>query len=178
MNNNNNDIGGGAALIHILLDLGPACTTNAGTLREALRLVTQKLPSPSSSVENNNTWKEVGVARLLHFFAAVGSNAKGKDNNNLSSAFINVDFNNKGQTNSGDWNLEVISQVLSSDYTHLNWAKIGRSLDFPEFKVRDTRHLEVLLGLFRQGSQQQQLPLDVLTAEAWQNKVGQLSILQ
>ena len=126
MNNNDNDNGGGgAALIHILLDIGPACTTNASTLREALHLVTQELPSSppsSSSVENNNAWKEVGVvARLLHFFAAVVSNNDDAvcSKNNLSCAFINVDFNSKGQTqtnNSGDcdWNLEVISHHQTS----------------------------------------------------------------
>ena len=156
-------------MIHILLDLGPACTTNVGTLREALRLVTQKLPSNNNNNNNSdNSWKESGVARLLHFFSAVGTKPtntsttqQGNNNNNkdnLSAAFVgaylnNPDFNKQSNdTGGGEWNLDVISSVLSTDYKHLNWTLVGRSLDFPEFKVRDTKHLEVLLALYGPGS--------------------------
>ena len=193
-------------MIHILLDLGPACTTNVGTLREALRLVTQKLPSNNNNNNNNsdNSWKESGVARLLHFFSAVGTKPittttqQGNNNNkdNLSAAFVgaylnNPDFNKQSSDTGGggEWNLDVISSVLSTDYKHLNWTLVGRSLDFPEFKVRDTKHLEVLLALYRSGSSsssqqlhsnsvQHQLPLDTFTTEQWSNRIGQLSLLQ
>jgi len=48
-----------------LLDLGPACCQNIGTLREALRLVVTQ--NPGTGTEH---WSEPGVARLLHFFSA------------------------------------------------------------------------------------------------------------
>jgi len=203
--NTNNGDSNGAALIHILLDLGPACTSNAGTLREALRLVTQKLPGGISNNSNNNNavlaWKEPAVARLIHFFAAVGTKpGNGSSNNNgnananekeqqqqnaLSAAFVgaylnNPDFHKDSSGNIGEWNLEVISQILSTDFSHLNWPMVGRSFDFPEFKIRDGRHLEVLLALYRAGAssaQNQQLPLDAITVE-WTNRVGQLSLLE
>lgn len=180
----------GAALIHILLDLGPACTSNAGTLREALRLVTQKLPGGSNGNNNNNqlAWKEPAVARLIHFFAAVGTKPSSNNNANekeqqqlLSAAFVGAYLNNpdfhKESVHSGEWNLEVVSQILSTDFTHLNWPLVGRSFDFTEFKIRDGRHLEVLLGLYRAGAQNQQLPLDAITVE-WTNRGGQLSLLE
>ena len=166
------------ALIHILLDLGPACTTNAGTLREALRLVTQKSAGSSLIDNNNNTFNEQGVARLIHFFSAAGTKKQDKDNISLSYLGDTI-FNGKDARCTGDWNLEVISQVLASDYNHLNWPRVGRSFDFAEFKIRDTRHLEVALALYRSGTQPQgqQLPLDVFTTEEWTNRAGQLSLL-
>ena len=87
----------GAALIQILLELGPTSTSNAGTLREALRLVTQKIPNYGGSNANNNaaalSWKEPAVARLIHFFAAVGTTnanaaAMSEKENALSAAFV------------------------------------------------------------------------------------------
>ncbi len=212
----NNDAGLGAssaaALIRVLLDLGPACTSNVGTLREALRLVNQKLPDAGGGgdVGVGSGWKEGGVARLLHFFSAVGSTAKRavstndggsaseaieqqqqqQQRNDLSAAFVgaylnNPDFYKQDSTSGGvqgrgftEWNLEVVSQVISSDLAHLNWHLVARSLDFPEFKIRSVQHLEILQRLYRSGAQGQQLPLDVITLETWSNRIGQLSILR
>lgn len=195
--------GSGASLVRILLDLGPACTSNTGTLRDALRLADQDLPN--GGINNNNNaalsslWKEPAVARLIHFFAAVGTvktNNTEKENA-LSAAFVGAwiddpDWNKDSNANSniGEWNLEVVSQLLSSDFAFLHWPSVGRSFDFPEFKIRDGRHLEVLLALFRAGAgasaqpqpqqqqqQQPQLPLDVISVE-WSNRPGQLSLLE
>ena len=215
-----------AALIHILLDLGPACTSNAGTLREALRLVIQKLPgggftTDTAAAAGNTTtthnpgllsWNEVAVARLLHFFSAVGTkpsattnSAASEKDNVLSAAFVGTfieDLQNNSSSSStsgsfsGEWNLEVVSQVFQTDFHHLHWPTVGRRLDFSQFKIRDGRHLEVLLALYRAGSmgativnngqggggaqnqpQQHQLPMDVITI-MWSNRQGQLSLLK
>ena len=202
-----------AAFIRILLDLGPACTSNVGTLREALRLVNQKLPDAGGGGSGvGSGWNEGGVARLLHFFSAVGSSISKRStsnnnnddggtsieqqqqqqqrNNDLSSAFVgaylnNPDFykqDNSSSSNSSrggsEWNLEVVSQVISTDFPHLNWHRVARSLDFPEFKIRSVQHLEFLQRLYRSGAQGQQLPLDVITLEAWSNRIGQLTLLR
>jgi hypothetical protein len=53
--NNDHDNTPAAAATRVLLDLGPTCCQNIGTIREALRLV----------VTQNNPWSEPSVARLL-----------------------------------------------------------------------------------------------------------------
>jgi CCR4-NOT transcription complex subunit 1 len=205
----NNDAGASsaAALIRILPCLGPACTSNVGTLRDALRLPDA---GGEGGVGVGSGWKEGGVARLLHFFSVVGSTAKRAVSNNdsgsardaieqqqqlqqrndLSSAFVGAYLNNpdfyKQDSTSGrmqgrgltEWNLEVVSRVFSADLAHLNWHLVARSLDFPEFNIRSVQHLEMLQRLFRSGAQGQQLPLDVITFETWSNRIGQLTLLR
>jgi CCR4-NOT transcription complex subunit 1 len=147
--NNDHDSTPAAAAMRVLLDLGPTCCQNIGTIREALSLV----------VTQNNPWSEPSVARLLHFFSSVGSS------------------NNGG--NVVEWNLDVVSQFLAAaDFSHLNWQCVARSLDFPEFSIRGTKQLVVLLSLYRSGARGRQLPLDVLTAKTWTNRAGQLSLLR
>ena len=142
-----------AAAATRLLDLGPACCQNIGTIREALRLVVTQ--NPGGTGPGTTQWSEPGVARLLHFFSVVGTSSGGME-----------------------WNLEVASQVLVTDFTHLNWQLVARNLDFPEFSIRGPKQLEVLLSLYRSGARGQQLPLDALTAETWTNRFGQLSLLR
>ena len=61
-----------AAAYAKLLDLGPAYCQNIGTIREALRLVVTQNPGGAGPGTNQPPWSEPGVARLLHFFSAVG----------------------------------------------------------------------------------------------------------
>ena len=150
-------------------------------------------------------WSERGVARLLHLLSAVcdpsssssssypsgggGGGDQRRGNDALSAAFVGTylgdpDFHKPSSSPSpdgggGEWNLDVVSQVLTSaDFAHVNWHLVARCLDFPEFKVRGPRHLEVLLRLYRAVSRGQQLPLDALAHEAWSNRPGQLTVLR
>lgn len=198
---------GGPGIVNILMDLGPACTSNAGTFRDALRLITQKLPGGGIH-HNHNTnsgaaaipLKEGGIARLIHFFAAVGARSKdGSSSSNtttsndasLSSAFVGVlmndttDWNKADQTSPSDWNLDVVSQVLTDFSLSLHWPLVARSFDFPEFKIRDTRHLELLLALYSKASGSgirgggNSLPLEPIAGVGdWRNKEGQLTLLR
>jgi len=147
-----------------------------GTLRKALKLLADKLPNVNTILDSNDCLNESGVARLIHFFAAAST--KEQKNDHILSAFLGDAFNGRECTVAGNWNLEVISNLLASDYNSLNWDLVGRSFDFPEFTVRDTRHLEVMLALYRSGSGGEQLPLDTFTTEEWTNRAGQLSLLQ
>eukprot|EP00984_Skeletonema_dohrnii_P021519 scaffold10775_cov119-Skeletonema_dohrnii-CCMP3373.AAC.4 len=192
---------GGPGIVNILMDLGPACTSNAGTFRDALRLITQKLPGGGKSSSNNSSsgaipLKEGGIARLIHFFAAVGARTKDGSSNNhhnhnsdasLSSAFVGVlmndttDWNKADKTSPSDWNLDVVSQVLTDFSLSLHWPLVARSFDFPEFKVRDTRHLELLLALYSKASSggKFSLPLEPIAGVGdWRNKEGQLTLLR
>ena len=198
---------GGPGIVNILMDLGPACTSNAGTFRDALRLITQKLPSNNTSANNNNNnnnissgaipLKEGGIARLIHFFAAVGArkdvnNSKASSNSNsnkdasLSSAFVGAlindsttDWNKADLTSPSDWNIDVVSQVLTDFSLSLHWPLVARSFDFAEFKIRDVRHLEVLLALYSRASSGGKfgLPLESIVGE-WRNTEGQLTLLR
>ena len=152
-----------AAAYAKLLDLGPACCQNIGTIREALRLVVTQNPGGAGPGTNQPPWSEPGVARLLHFFSAVGGTGNGGSPESSGGM---------------EWNLEVASQVLATDFSHLNWQLVARSLDFPEFSIRGPKQLEVLLSLYRSGCKGHQLPLDALTAETWTNRSGQLSLLR
>jgi len=162
--------------VHILLEMGPSCTFDVDTLRKALKLLADRLPNVNTILDSNDCLNESGVARLIHFFAAAGT--KKEKNDHILSAFLGDVFNGRECTVIGNWDLEVISELLASDYNSLNWDLVGRAFDFPEFTVRDTRHLEVMLALYRSGSGGEQLPLDTFTTEEWTNRAGQLSLLQ
>lgn len=167
-----------AAATRILLELGPACCQSIGMLREALRLVVTQNPGGGGGTQ---PWSEPGVARLLHFFSVVScSGGGGGGKNDLSAAFVGAyPGEQQGESPLGtEWNLDVVSQVLASDFSHLNWQLVARSLDFSEFRIRVPRQLEILLSLYRSGARGQQLPLDALTAETWTNRTGQLSLLK
>jgi len=161
-NNNNN------ALPQILMDLGPSCTSSPSTLHDSIRLITKQGVN------------EDLMARLLHFFSAAASSSQVSNRQQaLSASFVGVLINDNDWTkespSSPDWNLETVSQVLK-DYSGLNWTAVARSFDFDSFKIRDGRHVELLLALFRAGSGMN-LPLDQITVE-WANHLGQLTLLE
>lgn len=157
------------SLVQILMDLGPSCTSSPATLRDAIRLINNKQPV-----------KEPIMARLLHFFSAAASTSQVNNRQQaLSASFVGVLINDNDWTkespSSPDWNLDTVSQVLK-DYSTLNWNTVARSFDFDAFKIRDGRHVELLLALYRAGSGQN-LPLDQITVE-WANHLGQLTLLE
>ena len=98
---------------------------------------------------HDQLWSEPGVARLLHFFSTVGGSGSGCSPSSASP------------TSSGgvEWNLDVVSQFLAADFSHLNWRLVARNLDFPEFSIHGTKQLGVLLRLYRSGPRGYQLPL-------------------
>jgi hypothetical protein len=173
-------------VVNILMDLGPSCTTNAATFRDALRLATQKLPSGrlGCSCSSNGgggaiTLKEEEIARLIYFFADVGARQR-KDGDNSSN-----NNNNRSRTSSSSsphWNLDVVSQVLTEDIitssNSLNWSLVARSFDFAEFKIHDTSNLEMLLKLYAKASGGKILPMDQIVRGDWMNKEGQLTLLR
>jgi hypothetical protein len=178
---NNQKLVNDITVVNILMDLGPSCTTNAAAFRDALRLVTQKLPSGrlgSSSSSNNGggaiTLKE--IARLIYFFAAVGARQR-KDCDNSSSR------SSRTSPSSPHWNIYVVLQVLTEDIissstSSLDWSLVARSFDFAEFKIRDTSHLELLLKLYGEASGGKVLPMDEIARGDWMNKEGQLTLLR
>ena len=164
-------------VVNILMDLGPSCTTNAATFRDALRLATQKLPSGRLGSSNYGgggdiTLKEEEIARLIYFFAAVGAR-KEDDNSDRGRS--------RTSPSSPHWNLDVVSQVLTEDIissSSLDWSLVARSFDFAEFKIHDTSHLELLLKLYAKASGGKVLPMDEIVRGDWMNKEGQLTLLR
>ena len=194
--------------IRILQDLGPACTASINTLRSTLGRI---MPDGQTRTGNANPTE---LARLIHFFAAVSSKpTQDTASSSLSSAFVGVYLNTtdvSASTAPSEWNLEVIATVMqvgricfcpvqqihefstdqyrqflcAKDYIHVNWKTVARSFDFPQFKVRDVRHAEVIHFLYRSGAtaalntgQIVVLPITLLT-EDWVNREGQLSLLE
>jgi CCR4-NOT transcription complex subunit 1 len=93
----------------------------------------------------------------------------------------------KSSSSSTDWNLDVVSQVLTDFSLSLHWPLVARSFDFPEFKIRDTRHLELLLALYTKASGVaggsiaggNSLPLEPIAGVGdWRNREGQLTLLR
>ena len=176
---------GDITVVNILMDLGPSCTTNAATLRDALRLITQKLPSGrlGSSSSNNGgggaiTLKEEEIARLIYFFAYVGACSNDGDKSSRGSKGRG---SRRTSSSSPHWNLDVVSQVLTEDVSpssSLDWSLVARSFDFAEFKIRDTSHLELLLKLYGKASGGRVLPIDQIVRGDWVNKEGQLTLLR
>ncbi len=108
-------------VVNILMDLGPSCTSNAATFRDALRLVTQKLPSGrlGSSSSNNGgggaitlKLKEEEIARLIHFFAAVGARKEDDNSGRNRGRSRSRGRSSRTSSSSPHWNLDVVSQVL------------------------------------------------------------------
>ena len=88
-----------------------------------------------------------------------------------------TDWNKADKTSPSDWNLDVVSQVLTDFSLSLHWPLVARSLDFAEFKIRDTKHLELLLALYSKASGKT-LPMDQIAGGDWTNKEGQLTLLR
>ncbi|KAL7444204.1 hypothetical protein ACHAXM_009321 [Skeletonema potamos] len=145
---------GGPGIVNILMDLGPACTSNAGTFRVLIHDTTDWNKGASSASDNKTS----------------SSSSSSSSSNYYPPS---------------DWNLDVVSQVLTDFTSSLSWSLVARSFDFPEFKIRDVRHVEVLLALYTKAASSSSsnntkvlLPLDMIVGSDWRNKEGQLSLLR
>ncbi|CAN0363656.1 unnamed protein product, partial [Discosporangium mesarthrocarpum] len=83
-----------------------------------------------------------------------------------------------GGQGQGQWNVEVVQQVLAEDYGPrvLNWDMVAMALDHEDFFITDQNSLLVLLTLFRSGAGRD-IPLSRLFIH-WRNRRGQLSLLR
>ena len=176
----------GVGVTNVLADLGSACSTDVCTLRDTLREISRRLPSIANGRGPHDgggaaPLDEAALARLIFFFAERGAKKRGKDGGDvsISSALVGVLTNESDQgqgDDSGGWNLDVVSQLLTEDYCHLNWIAVAQKLDFSDFAIRNTGHFTTLLALYKTGSKMD-LPLSSFVSD-WRNQGGQLSFLE
>ena len=128
---------------------------------------------------------EEAVARLIYFFSEQGSRKQNGTNSNTrgtggssSSTLVQTLTDNQGKsTPDGDnWNLPVVQEVLSQDYSSLSWEKIAQKCDFRGFLIRNIVQFDIFLKLYL-GSAKMTFPFEVVVGR-WENRSGQLSMIE
>ena len=152
-------------IAQILSELGPSSTRSANTLRDVLADIARTSGPPN----------EAAIASLIYFFSDKNKQSPSSVIG-LSSALLGSIVPGRGLDSSQSWNLEVVAQVLSEDYSGFDWSVIAMHFDTPYFSVKDTMQFRILLDLFRAGASSS-LPLSALT-RTWRNSTGQLSALE
>lgn len=176
----------GEHLTNVITDLGPACTSNLGTLRDTFSEVSKSLSSSRPDDNKSSvTIDESATARLIWFFADKGSQsaASSAEDYNHSAALVNTlvpsssleDVNNSSSKNY--WNLNVVSQFLSEKFSStLDWSLVAKSFDFPEFVIRNPTHFNTMLTLYKSAAKMDLPPQS--TFSEWKNQSGQLSLIE
>ncbi|GMI05586.1 hypothetical protein TrVE_jg1082 [Triparma verrucosa] len=162
-------------VVRIVNDLGPSVTSSTSSFRGLI----QRIPSQSLD--------EQSIGSLIGFFAKTASHPASPDNDDLSQFLVGSLTNDgslnktaknggEGTTGSSDWNYDVVARVFAEDYKGLNWTGVAQWFDSAEFYVADLNSLNVVLKLYRAGSNQPSLPYPSLFS-SWRNNLGQLSLI-
>uniref|UniRef100_A0A034VWY3 Mediator of RNA polymerase II transcription subunit 30 n=1 Tax=Bactrocera dorsalis TaxID=27457 RepID=A0A034VWY3_BACDO len=75
------------------------------------------------------------------------------------------------------WKPDVFVQALKEVVPQLNWKEVCLELDHPEFILKDRIGLDLLLTIFRLGTQSALFPHPECIYRHWQNVNGQLSLI-
>ncbi|CAJ0873961.1 16678_t:CDS:2 [Entrophospora sp. SA101] len=149
-----------------LLDLGSKCCSTVNSFNEVLA----KLGVHSSA--SGEIIKEVDVARALGVMALTTANLE-DDSSNIAWNQSNDLFDN----NNSNWNVEIFVSSLSELQPHLDWVKVIKQLDYPEFTIKDTKGVQLILTAFRKAAKdQQKFPIHLFWG-SWSNLKGQFSFL-
>lgn len=152
-------------IAQILSELGPSSTRSATTLREVL----------ADIARTNGPPNEASIASLIYFLSDK-INQTSSSVIGLSSALLGGIVPGRGLDASQNWNLEVVAQILSEDFSGYDWSVVAMHFDTPYFAMKDTMQFRILLDLYRAGANSP-LPLTAL-ARSWRNSAGQLSALE
>lgn len=151
----------------ILTELGPSTTRTLSTLRDVIADVAR----------TSGPLTEAGIASLVYFFSD-----KEKQHSSevvgLSAALLGSIVPGRGLDSNNNWNLEVVAQVLSEDYSgaSIDWAMVTVHWDAPYFHMKDAAQFRTLVDLFRAGAQNTP-PLSAFT-RSWRNSAAQLSVVE
>lgn len=131
--------------------------------------------SPSGAGLITNTLAECGPACAQSVFTLRDTLRQIRGSAALNEAIMAhlIHFFSQGT----DWNQGNIAQVLSEDYSHLNWDQVALSFDFPEFHIRDRGHLKALVELYKAAAKKV-FPVQALTMSQWSNSSGLLSFIE
>ncbi len=169
----------GVGITNLLAELGPSTTASASTLRDTLfEIVKSFSKGGGSSLSKPASLDEESVARLLYFFSERGTRKQGTENGSVSSSSTLVQTLTDNQVATGNnWNLSAVQEVISQDYSNLNWETVAKKFDFRGFIIRDLLHFNVLLSLYKVGANNNTFPFEVLVSR-WENKSGQLYMIE
>nr|CAG8466511.1 6213_t:CDS:10 [Entrophospora candida] len=116
--------------------------------------------------------KEVDVAHALGVMTLTTANLE-DDSSNIAWNQSNDLFDN----NNSNWNVEIFVSSLSELQPHLDWVKVIKQLDYPEFTIKDTKGVQLILTAFRKAAKdQQKFPIHLFWG-SWSNLKGQFSFL-
>lgn len=153
-------------IANIFAELGPSCTRSPSTFREVLADVSR----------TNGRLNEASLAALIFFFSDKANSAD-TGAGGLSSALLGSIISGRGPDGSSErWNLDTVAQVISEDYSSLDWSIVATHWDIPVFKMKDTSQFRSLLDLYRAGAKSTP-SLSVFTSQ-WRNAAGQLSVIE
>jgi CCR4-NOT transcription complex subunit 1 len=156
------------AISNYLAELGPSCTRSISTFREVL----------ADYSRTSGAICEESLAGIIYFFSDK-TNQSESNGTGLSSALLGSIITNRtqeGGSQSNGWNVEIVAQVLSEDYSSSDWSTVASHWDIPSFKLRDTTQFRALLDLYRAGAKRNP-PLQAFTSR-WRNTSGQLSCIE
>lgn len=129
------------------------------------------LSTPSTGSGPLNTTISADKTNLL---SATLVNEK-KDNSNSNG---NAGVSGNGTTDiSQAWKPDVFVNALKEIVPQLNWKEVCLELDHPEFIIKDRIGLDLLLTIFRLGTQMQSFPHPECIYRHWQNVEGQYSLI-
>jgi CCR4-NOT transcription complex subunit 1 len=153
-------------IAQILSELGPSITRSVSTLRDVL----------ADIARTSGPLTEAGIASFVYFFSDKG-NPNSSSVVGLSSALLGSIVPSRGLDAAHLWNLDVVAQVLSEDYSVVvDWSVVASQFDSPYFVIKDAAQFRALLDLYRAGSKTV-LPLSAIT-RPWRNSPGQLTLFE
>ena len=156
------------SLAGLLEDLGPDCTSTAGTLQDVfgvLMTVGEKdMAEALSVVCDSLSGVSTPESRLsLSTFTAF-----------KHGEVVQYEDEKKDKSIALGWREEVLSKVIS-DRTQLNWTLVVAGLDNPRFQIRTSEAFEFLARLCHRVTG---APLPLLPfTEVWKHKKGQVTFL-
>ena len=160
-------------ITNLLAELGPGCTSSTSTLRDSIRQITGGGAGGSFS---SSKMDEQAMARLILFFSERGTNPKPGSSGASGSSALGTLTNDFDIRDGASWNLVNVAQVISEDYSGLNWDEVAVKCDVAEFRIRDVAHFNAFLALYKAGARRM-FPIGAI-AKPWENRSGQLSFLE
>jgi CCR4-NOT transcription complex subunit 1 len=160
---------GNCTLSELMEDIGYQCTTNIQTMNELLE---------ECDLQSIN---ESEIARVLGMLARTHTGLDDELSSVLAGSFLPMTLGDNIKDDGEDgavatgWNVPVLSQVLASRFSSLDWQNVAKELDHDGFHLPDQRALNIVLTCYRAASKQP-FPIGVLFSK-WNNTVGQLSFL-
>lgn len=144
------DVSSSCLFYELMEDVGYSCTASSSAFRQLLA---------EAGLANAPTIPPAQVAGMLVMVARTYS---GMDAANGATLMANLSFDYDVPTSDTTaaatatertWNLDVIADVLQTDYSSIKWTKVSEKLDREDLDIQSPSQLRVLLTAFHKCSQ-------------------------